>query len=107
MDGSAKPGEYENAACMQRISDEPAAGVKGDSPLSRCRGETSCAGRGQGPAQLSDGNRHLVLGITCRFHASTGSIRQGPNVNLKKGDDLHKQLEDDKTQRKSRKTWDL
>ena len=35
-------------------------------PLSGCRSETAGAGRGQGPAQLSDENRHLVLGITCR-----------------------------------------
>ena len=39
---------------------------RGCNPLSGCRGETSGAGRGQGPAQLSVGNRHLVLGITCR-----------------------------------------
>lgn len=44
----------------------PLAELRGGSPLSGCRGETSGAGRGQGPAQLSVGNRHLVLGITCR-----------------------------------------
>ena len=42
------------------------AELRGGSLLSGCRGETSGAGRGEGPAQLSDGNRHLVLGITCR-----------------------------------------
>lgn len=44
----------------------PLAELRGGSLLSGCRGEASGAGRGQGPAQLSDGNRHLVLGITCR-----------------------------------------
>ena len=44
----------------------PLAELRGGSLLSGCRGETSGAGRGQGPAQLSVGNRHLVLGITCR-----------------------------------------
>ena len=44
----------------------PLAELRGGSLLSGCRGETSGAGRGEGPAQLSDGNRHLVLGITCR-----------------------------------------
>ncbi len=47
----------------------PLAELRGGSLLSGCRGETSGAGRGQGPAQLSVGNRHLVLGITCRQHA--------------------------------------
>jgi len=42
------------------------AELRGGSPLSGCWGEASGAGRGQGPAQLSVGNRHLVLGITCR-----------------------------------------
>ena len=45
----------------------PLAELRGGSLLSGCWGEASgCAGRGQGPAQLSVGNRHLVLGITCR-----------------------------------------
>jgi len=44
----------------------PLAKLRGGSLLSGCWGEASGAGRGQGPAQLSDGNRHLVLGITCR-----------------------------------------
>ena len=44
----------------------PLAELRGGSLLSGCWGEASGAGRGQGPAQLSDGNRHLVLGITCR-----------------------------------------
>ena len=45
----------------------PLAELRGGSLLSGCWGEASgCAGRGQGPAQLSDGNRHLVLSITCR-----------------------------------------
>ena len=44
----------------------PLAELRGGSLLSGCWGEASSAGRGQGPAQLSDGNRHLVLGITCR-----------------------------------------
>ena len=41
----------------------PLAELRGGSLLSGCRGETSGTGRGQGPAQLSVGNRHLVLGI--------------------------------------------
>ena len=45
----------------------PLAELRGGSLLSGCWGEASGAGRGQGPAQLSDGNRHLVLGITCRI----------------------------------------
>ena len=44
----------------------PLAELRGGSLLSGCWGEASGAGRGQGPAQLSVGNRHLVLGITCR-----------------------------------------
>ena len=44
----------------------PLAELRGGSLLSGCWGEASGAGRGQGPAQLSDGNRHLVLGIPCR-----------------------------------------
>ena len=44
----------------------PLAELRGGSLLSGCWGEASGAGRGQGPAQLSDGNRHLVLSITCR-----------------------------------------
>ena len=44
----------------------PLAELRGGSLLSRCWGEASGAGRGQGPAQLSVGNRHLVLGITRR-----------------------------------------
>ena len=47
----------------------PLAELRGGSLLSGCRGGTSGAGRGQGPAQLSVGNRHLVLGITCRQNA--------------------------------------
>ena len=44
----------------------PLAELRGGSLLSGCWGEASGAGRGQDPAQLSDGNRHLVLGIACR-----------------------------------------
>ena len=44
----------------------PLAELRGGSLLSGCWGEASGAGRGQGPAQLSVGNRHLVLGTTCR-----------------------------------------
>ena len=44
----------------------PLAELRGGSLLSGCWGEASGTGRGQGPAQLSDGNRHLILGITCR-----------------------------------------
>lgn len=47
------------------------AELRGGSLLSGCRGEASGAGRGQGPAQLSVGNRHLVLGITCRHYRQT------------------------------------
>ena len=47
----------------------PLAELRGGSLLSGCWGEASGAGRGQGPAQLSVGNRHLVLGITCRQNA--------------------------------------
>lgn len=44
----------------------PLVELRGGSLLSGCWGEASGAGRGQGPAQLSDGNRRLLLGITCR-----------------------------------------
>ena len=75
--GSAKAGRTEtsrrvNGECQDcrskgsRGTRFPLAELRGGSLLSGCRGETSGAGRGQGPAQLSVGNRHLVLGITCR-----------------------------------------
>ena len=35
-------------------------------PLNERFGTVGGRGRGQSPAQLSDGNRHLVLGIACR-----------------------------------------
>jgi len=77
VNGSAKTGRTEtsrraNGECQicrskgSRGTQFPLAELRGGSLLSGCRGETSGAGRGQGPAQLSDGNRHLVLGITCR-----------------------------------------
>ena len=44
----------------------PLAELRGGSLLSGCRGEAPGAGRGQGPAQSSDENRHLILGIACR-----------------------------------------
>ena len=48
----------------------PLAELRGGSLLSGCWGEASGAGRGQVPAQLSVGNRHLVLGITCRHETA-------------------------------------
>ena len=63
----------------------PLAELRGGSLLSGCRGETSGAGRGQGPAQLSDGNRHLVLGITCRHGFGFQGLRgRGKTWFLKK-----------------------
>ena len=75
--GSAKTGRPETSRrangeiqeCRSKGSrgtQVPLAELRGGSLLSGCWGEASGAGRGQGPAQLSDGNRHLVLGITCR-----------------------------------------
>ena len=63
-----KPEELKRAAGQTASfrSPLPLAELRGGSLLSGCRGETSGAGRGQGPVQLSDGNRHLVVGITCR-----------------------------------------
>lgn len=59
----------------------PLAELRGGSLLSGCWGEASGAGRGQGPAQLSDGNRHLVLGITCRHGDRFRCfLRQGKNM---------------------------
>gem|GEM_PF-7103447 len=77
VNGSAKAGRTEtshraNGECQDcrgegsRGMRFPLAELRGGSLLSGCRVETSGAGRGQGPAQLSVGNRHLVLGITCR-----------------------------------------
>lgn len=77
VNGSAKTGRTETSRrangeyqiCRSKRSRGtrfPLAELRGGSLLSGCRGEASGAGRGQGPAQLSDGNRHLVLGITCR-----------------------------------------
>lgn len=75
--GSAKAGRTEtsrraNGECQDcrskgsRGTRFPLAELRGGSLLSGCWGEASGAGRGQGPAQLSVGNRHLVQGITCR-----------------------------------------
>ncbi len=61
-----KPEELKRAVRPTARIRSYGARSRGCNPLSGCRGETSGAGRGQGPAQLSDGNRHLVLGITCR-----------------------------------------
>ena len=61
-----KPEGLERAAGQTARISSAGARSRGCNPLSGCRGETSGAGRGQGPAQLSVGNRHLVLGITCR-----------------------------------------
>ena len=59
----------------------PLAELRGGSLLSGCWGEASGAGRGQGPAQLSVGNRHLVLGITCRHGDRFRCfLRQGKNM---------------------------
>jgi len=77
VNGSAKTGMTETSRrangkiqeCRSKGSrgtQFPLAELRGGSLLSGCWGEASGAGRGQGPAQLSDGNRHLVLGITCR-----------------------------------------
>ena len=63
----------------------PLAELRGGSLLSGCWGEASGAGRGQGPAQLSDGNRHLVLGITCRHGFGFQGLRgRGKTWFLKK-----------------------
>ena len=77
VNGSAKTGMTETSRrangeiqeCRSKGSrgtQFPLAELRGGSLLSGCWGEASGAGRGQGPAQLSVGNRHLVLGITCR-----------------------------------------
>lgn len=76
-------------------------------PLSGCRGETPGAGRGQGPAQLSDGNRHLVLGITCRQNLLFSWVQEaGANHVFKKGG-MTVAAENDKTQWKVRQEWNL
>jgi len=67
VNGSAKTGRTEtsrraNGECQvcrskgARGTPFPLAELRGGSLLSGCRGEASGAGRGQGPAQLSDGN---------------------------------------------------
>ena len=77
VNGSAKTGMTETSRrangkiqdCRSKGSrgrQSPLAELRGGSLLSGGWGEAAGAGRGQGPAQLSDGNRHLVLGITCR-----------------------------------------
>lgn len=69
--GSAKAGRTEtsrraNGECQDcwskgsRGTRFPLAELRGGSLLSGCWGEASGAGRGQGPAQLSVGNRHLT-----------------------------------------------
>lgn len=68
----------------------PLAELRGGSLLSGCWGEASgCAGRGQGPAQLSDGNRHLILSITCRhgdrFHCFFEAGEKHVLPKMKKG----------------------
>ena len=85
--GSAKAGRTEtsrraNGECQfcrklgSRGTQFPLAELRGGSPLSGCWGEASGAGRGQGPAQLSVGNRHLVLGITCRKRLMFSEFRE-------------------------------
>ena len=96
VNGSAKTGRTEttrraNGECQicrskgSRGTRFPLAELRGGSLLSGCRGEASGAGRGQGPAQLSDGNRHLVLGITCRHGFGFQGLRgRGKTWFLKK-----------------------
>ena len=80
---------------------------RGCNPLSGCRGETSGAGRGQGPAQLSDGNRHLVLGITCRQNLLFSWVQEaGASHDFQKGG-MTVAAENDKAQWKVRQERDL
>ena len=85
----------------------PLAELRGGSLLSGCWGEASGAGRGQGPAQLSDGNRHLVLGITCRQTLLFSWVQEaGANHDFQKGG-MTVAAENDKTQWQVRQERDL
>ena len=107
MNGSAKTGRAEtsrraNGECQvcrskgSRGTQVLLAELRGGSLLSGCRGETSGAGRGQGPAQLCDGNRHIVLGITCRHTLLFSEICKAGEIaclsKMKKGEQQQMKL---------------
>jgi len=103
-----KPEGLKRAAGQKARFRTAGARGQGDAiPLSGCRGETSGAGRGQGPAQLSVGNRHLVLGITCRQTLLFSWVQEaGADHDFQKGG-MTVSDENDKAQWKVRQERDL
>lgn len=102
-----KPEELKRAVRPTARIRSYGARSRGCNPLSGCRGETSGAGRGQGPAQLSDGNRHLVLGITCRQNLLFSWVQEaGENHVFQKGG-MTVANENDKAQWKVWQEWGL